>query len=232
MKPLILGNGLLGSTLHELTNWHIISRSVNGFDFTKPKTYKKLIDNDKFDTIINCIAYTKTPDNTKNQHWKTNYVGTIHLVDLCNKFEKKLAHISTEYVYSQSPIYADEEQIPIHYNNWYTYTKVLSDAYVEARSNNFLTIRASFKPKPFPWPQAWIDLKGNFDYVDVIAKIIIKLVEGDAHGIFNVGTETKTMFDLAKQTRPDIQESHRGSLELPRDITMNLEKLDDFLSPK
>ena len=230
MKPIILGNGLLGSCLHELTNWRVISRSVNGIDFTQPKSYKKLIDNNNFDTIINCIAYTKTSDNTKKQHWETNYIGTINLVDMCNKLQKKLVHISTEYIYAQSVTPASEDDIPIHYNNWYTYTKILSDAYVEARSNNFLTIRASFKPNPFPWEEAWTDLKGNFDYVDVIAKIIIKLIERNAHGIFNVGTEQKTMFELAQRTRPEVRKSKRKDDVLPKNICMNLEKMYDFLS--
>ena len=35
--------------------------------------------------------------------------------------------------------------------------------------------------------------------------IYIDLINGDLQGIYNVGTELKTMYDLQKQTKDDVQ---------------------------
>lgn len=227
---LILGDGRLGSEIHSQTKWDIISRKKNpNINFLNPKSY---INND-YDTIVNCIAYTNTIDNNKENHWNVNYKFVIDLVDQCNYYNKKLIHISSDYIYSNSNQNANENDIPIHIPTWYTYTKLLSDAYVEAKSNNFLTIRTSFKLKPWIYDSAWVDLKGNFDYIDKIAEKIVFLIRNNANGIFNVGSETKTIFDLAKQTKNDVISSTMNDNPnhiRPTDVTMDLNKYFDFLN--
>jgi hypothetical protein len=70
---------------------------------------------------------------------------------------------------------------------------------------------------------------GNFDYIDVVSKIYIDLIEGDAQGIYNVGTELKTMYDLAKETRDDVVPTNiKFHDTIPLDVTMNLDKLKKF----
>lgn len=227
MKPLILGKGLLGSTLHDLTGWDVICRKDNGIDFNQSITYFQYLADCDYDIIINCIGYTKTWDSNKEPHWSTNYTSVSNLIGMCNRYNQKLVHISTDYIYWNSRMYASEVDVPVHFENWYTYTKVLADALVEGFSHNFLTIRTSYKPRPFPWHEAWRDLHGNFDYVDVIAKLIIQLIERDARGIYNVGTKYKNMYELAQETRPDVKPVMR--FEAPNCISMNLEKMNDTL---
>ena len=41
----ILGNGLLGSQLHEMTGWSLLSREDDGFDITKPETLQYILPN-------------------------------------------------------------------------------------------------------------------------------------------------------------------------------------------
>ena len=220
----VLGDGLLGREIISQTGWRYFSRKKDGIDITMPKSYEYLLSG--VSEVVNCVGYTNTWQNTKEPTWSINYEGVINLVDICNKKRVKLIHISTDYVYTHSATPAKETDIPIHFPNWYTYTKLLADAYIQARCKNYLIARCSFKPKPFPWDEAWTDLWGNFDYVDTIASIIIKLIEVGASGIYNVGTQTKSMYDLALQTRPDcrpILHSHA-----PFNITMNLDKLDEL----
>jgi len=226
---LILGDGRLGSEIHNQTNWDIISRKKNpNIDFLNPKSY---ILNDKYDTIINCIAYTNTIDNNREKHWDINYKFVIDLVEECNRYGKKLIHISSDYIYSNSNQNANENDIPIHIPTWYVYTKLLSDAFVEAKSENYLTIRTSFKIKPWIHDTAWSDLIGNFDYIENISEKIIYLIKNDANGIFNVGSETKSIFDLAKQTKNDVTpvtiENNPNHIR-PTDVTMNLNKYYNF----
>jgi len=232
MKPkrLILGDGLLGSKIINLTRWNYISRLKDKFDFTDSNSYYPLLLKYNPKELINCIAYTNTSDNTRNMHWNTNYIAVIDLVELCNKLNIKLVHISTDYVYANSKKMATEEDIPIHYDNWYTYTKLLTDAYIVAKSNNYLILRSSFKPMPFPYDEAWIDLVGNFDYVDVIAKLMIKIIKKDATGIYNVGTELKTVYDMAKKTNLKVLPIHKNRKFIDsEDISMNITKMSNLL---
>ena len=219
MKVLVLGYGLLGSEIVKQTNWDYISRKKDGFDITK---------NDfnfyGYDVIINCIAFTNTYSNDKESNWNVNYKAVADLVDYCNNQNIKLVHISTDYVYTNSNSEASENDIPVHGNNWYSYTKLLADAYIELKSNNYLICKGTHKPNPFPYEKAWDDQWGNFDYVDVISSLIINLVMSNNFGIFNIGTELKSMFDLAKQTNKNVKPAGKPDY-VPNNTSMDISKL-------
>jgi len=235
MKIVILGNGLLGTEIQKQTGWNIISRKEDGFNITRPDMFTSYFINifdgvaasKKYDLIINCIANTTTYSANKEEHWNVNYKGVADLVDFCNQWSIKLVHISTDYVYTNSIEEASENDIPIHGNNWYSYTKLLGDAYIELKSNNYLICRGTHKPNPFPYSKAWIDQTGNFDYVDVMANFIIQLIKNNNTGLFNIGTKPKTIFELASQTTH--VEIASKTPETPGNTTMNVNKLNDAL---
>ena len=227
MKPIILGNGLLGSELAKKTGWDILSRSVDGLDLTNITTWgDKLL---PYDTVINCIAHTNTYDNNKQLHWDVNYKAVSVLADYCKLHYKKLVHVSTDYVYANSFNPQNEEGVPVHQATYYAYTKLLVDAYIELKSDNYLILRGTHKPNPFPYEGAWVNHLGNFDYLDVIAKLYIKLIKKDAKGIFNVGTEFKSMHRLAQQTRPDVAPIYNTDIRVPLNVSMDVTKLNEFL---
>ena len=231
IKRLILGDGLLGSELIKQTGWDYISRKKDGIDFTAIETYKHMLDN--YDEVINCIAYTNTYDVDKNLYWKVNYEGVANLVDLCNIFEKKMIHISTDYLYTYSKVGATENDVPVHCKNWYGYTKLLADGYVQLKSNNFLLLRNTHKKNPFPHENAWANQIGNFDYVDIITKYIVKLINKNAVGIYNVGTDVKTIYQLAKKTSSDVKPMYSMIDDTaPTNVVMDVSKLERFLKEK
>lgn len=201
---LILGDGLLGTELQNQTGWKVFSRKKDGIDIRYPESYDYIFKKYSDIEIINCIGHVDTEDRTKQLHWNTNYVGVIDLVNLCNKYNVKLTHISSDFIYALSNYNTTEEDVPCAYPQWYIYTKLLSDGYVQAKSNNYLLIRTTFKKKPFPYDGAFVDLCGNFDYVDVIAEGIIKLINNNVNGVYNVGTEVKSMYYLALQTNKEV----------------------------
>ena len=82
------------------------------------------------------------------------------------------------------------------------------------------------KPKPFPYEKAWTNQIGNFDYVDNQAKRLVGLVNSDAKGIVNVGRETVSMYELAKQTKKDVVRNE-CDYPVPQIITMNINKLKE-----
>ena len=135
-----------------------------------------------------------------------------------------MVHISTDYVYTNSSDLPTETNVPVHAENWYSYTKLLADGYIELKSDNYLIVRCGHKPFPFPHNGAWTDVKGNFDYVSNIADGIIRLVSLQRLGIYNVGTiDPHTMYDLAKESFPEVNEI-LSKENTPKDISMNCMK--------
>ena len=219
MKPLILGDGLLGSELIKQTGWDFLSRKSHNFNI---ENFEHYIDN-SYDVIVNCIANTDTYSVDRDSHWNVNVKFVDRLIEYCNDNNIKLVHISTDYVYTGSETNASENTVPVHCNTWYGYTKLVSDALVQVRSKKHLVIRCTQKPTPFPYDSAWIDQIGNFDYVDVITELIIKSIRKDLHGLYNLGTETKTMFELASRTS-DVGKSF-SPINVPKNTSMNINKL-------
>ena len=227
MKCLILGDGLLGSELHKQTGWDYISRKKDGLDFNDQTTYFATLRN--YDLVVNCIANTDTYSIDRDSMWETNYKSVSRLCEWCNDENIKLVHISTDYVYANNEHPPTEDEVPIHANNWYSYTKLLGDAYIELKGKDYLIIRCSHKPNPFPYPKAFADVSGNFDYVDVIAENIIKLIATEANGIYNVGTSNKSIYMLAQKTvndvKPGIAPGH-----MPKNTNMNLTKFNNKIN--
>jgi dTDP-4-dehydrorhamnose reductase len=221
MKVVILGNGLLGKELAKLTQWDSVSRKTHDFDFKDVTSCYRFIKD--YDVIVNCIAHTDTYDKEKEKHWNINFKAVSRLTDWCRENNKKLVHISTDYVYANTNHVASEEEVPVHAENWYSYTKLLADGYIELKSEDYLIIRCGHKPAPFKFPKAYDDMLGNFDYVNIIAKGIIDLIKHNKSGIYNVGTEQKSMYDLALITNIDV-EKDKAPGWMPKDIRMNCDK--------
>jgi dTDP-4-dehydrorhamnose reductase len=237
MNVLVLGDGMLGSEIVKQTKWDYISRKKDKFDITNNKDITDALLHiqvgggitKKYNIVVNCIANTDTYSTDKELMYKVNYEAVTILSDICNAYKIKLIHISTDYVYAGSVNNATEEDLPVPSNNWYTYYKLLADEYISLTNNDCLICRCSFKAKPFEFKYAWYNQIGNFDYVDVIADLIIKLINKKATGIYNVGTEIKTMLELAKQTKPETQPSQKPD-HAPGNISMNITKLHTLIN--
>jgi dTDP-4-dehydrorhamnose reductase len=229
MAMLILGDGVIGSEFARQTGWEHVSRRKDGFDFTNIQHVKSaLVESHhgvafskRTDTVINCVGCVDT-FGAKEKHWDINYRYVCDLTDACNDLGIKLVHISADYVHHNSKPNAGRDDIPIHGDNWYSYTKLLADAYVQLRSHKYLILRGGgMKARPFPYEGAFADQIGNFDYVDNVVKAFVKLIEDDAVGLWQVGRKAHTVYDLAVETRdvtaiPTIE-------RCPKNVTMELD---------
>lgn len=220
LNVLILGDGLLGSEIEKQSGWDCISRKRNTFSVVD---FENFIPKNKYNVIINCIANTDTYSKDSQLHWDINYKFVHNLIEFCNQNDIKLVHISTDYLYTGSVNNASEQDVPVHCNTWYGYTKLLSDGLVQLSSKNYLLIRCTHKPNPFPYPNAWIDQIGNFDYVNVISELIIESVKKELKGLYNLGTDVKTMFELASQTNQVGKDF--SPFNVPKNTSMNIDKL-------
>lgn len=223
MKVLVLGDGLLGRELSRIAKWDIFSRKKNNFNaqYSELEKYKNIFLG--YDVLVNCIAHTETYSKDKETHMNVNCSFVDKLIDFCNTHNKKLVHISTDYIYAGSDSEASEEDIPVHLKTWYGYSKLVGDALVQIRSKNYLICRLSHKPNPFPYEKAWFDIKTNGDFVDIIASKVVDLINGNWSGVYNVGTEVKSIYEMVKRVQ-EIEPSYRPS-QVPYDTTMNIDKL-------
>ena len=232
-KILVVGFGMLGQELVKQSGWEYICLEKHGFDITKPDKWNDYllkvefgaIQHCPYDVIINCVANTDTYSSNRDSHWDVNYRGTDNLVKFCNKWKIKLVQISTDYIYGGSSCNKSENEVPVHCDNWYSYTKLLSDAHVQLKSNDYLLLRIGHKKRPFTYTVAYDNMLGNFDYTDVITTMIIKMINLDLNGVYNVGTEAKSMFTLAKQTKKDVIPGRVEETDMPQCVLMNLDKL-------
>jgi nucleoside-diphosphate-sugar epimerase len=218
---LILGNGLLGSELIRQTGWDCATLE-DGFDVLMPHLYRQFLSD--HDCIINCIGFT-TDHRDRERNIDLNFRAAVYLANWCDLHRKRYVHISTDIVYAGSPPFAREGDVPVHDPNWYAYAKLLADGYVQMCCKDYLLVRTAFKPRPFPFPVAFRKV-GNFDYVDIIAGLIIRLIEKNVIGVYNVGTKLKTMVEHARETVPDIQLKMDSKFV---DVSMNLEKMEAVL---
>jgi len=227
MKVLVLGNGKLGQEIINQTGWDYLSRSKDNIDTTTfDEWFYKL---QGYDVILNCIANTNTYSNDYESFIKNNYEFVTYLVKFCNEAGSKLIHISTDYVYVRSQKNATENSVPAPDDTWYSLSKVLADEHIRLFSKDYLICRLSHKPKPFPYDSAWTDVMTNADYTDVISSLVIELIRKDAKGLYNVGTDQKTIYELAKQTNPNVKES-LAPTHIPKNVTMDLTKMKEFLN--
>lgn len=224
---IVLGDGLLGSEIVKQTNWDYISRKKDGFDINDESSFLKLIG---YSVVVNCIANTDTYSNDRIAHWTTNYKAVYNLINFCNSNNIKLVHIGTDYLFANNVNKkATEEDVPVHSENWYSYTKLLGDGIIQLLSQNYLICRCAHKPYPFPFEKAFVDRVGNFDYTHKIAELIIKLINANESGVYHVGTETKSIYDLVHTDFPNVIPTNVPN-GYPKDTSFSIDKLNKFLN--
>jgi len=226
MKVIVLGKGKLGGEIVKQTGWDYLCRAeheitIDNFDEWKNKM-------DEYDVVVNCIANTDTYSEDKEKHWKANYELITFLAEYCDDNNKKLVHMSTDYLYQNSVDDAKEEDEPMFEHTWYMFTKLLADEYLKVHAKNYLICRLSHKPYPFPYDSAWGDVITNADYTPVISRLVIQLIKNGAEGLYNVGTEIKTIYELAQRTNKNVKKIVSPP-HVPKNISMNVSKMENFL---
>ena len=226
MKVLVLGKGKLGGEIVKQTGWDYLSRAEHEITIDNFDEWKGRMDG--YDVVVNCIANTDTYSDNKEKHWKANYELVTFLAEYCDDNRKKLVHISTDYLYQNSVDEANEEDEPLFEHTWYMFTKLLADEYLKEHAKNYLICRLSHKPYPFPYDSAWDDVITNADYTPVISGLVIELIKNGAEGLYNVGTERKTIYELAQRTNKNVKKIVSPP-HVPKNISMNVSKMENFL---
>lgn len=147
---LITGSqGQLGIDLQKFlkkNNVKFLAKSKKKLDISKPITALSIKKFSKIKTIINLGAYTNVDkaETSKKQCYAVNVTGTKNLVDLSNKINATLIHISTDYVFSGKSNRSFKELDQTQPINYYGYSKMLAETLIISKCKKFYIIRTSW----------------------------------------------------------------------------------------
>lgn len=223
------GSGRLGTELRALLP-EIVAPSSAEMNLTDAAQVREVMERVRPDVIVHAAAYTNVggAERERQACWNTNVLGTRHMAAAANAVSAKLVHISTDYVFSGEEGGYREEDTPGPVANYYALTKLVAEEAARAAERH-LIIRTSFRPREFAYPVAFSDVFTGQDYVDIIAPEIARAVQhaldiGDA--VLHIVTERKSVYDLARRRKPDVQEGTRAQagVTLPGDVSLNTER--------
>ena len=234
MNVLLIGaSGQLGSELtpilKEKYNWIVDCPSHSELDITNPPLWL----NFPWDIVINLAAFIDIASAQK-EPWEANRVNA-ECLDWLTRLPPRaqVYHISTDYVYCGYSRDSKETDILEPFNA-YGMSKAAGDMRLLSFCNPAIhIIRLSFKPKIFPYPIAFENVFTNADRVDIIAAMLAEFISlSPSGGIWNLGTERKSLFELARRTSPHVQPGTMTSKEFPLqrpEVTMDLSKYNKFI---
>ena len=217
---MIGGTGLLGESIKKLDDNIICfgsKKDIFGFEeleFELNKIKPKIIIN---------AAVIKTEKN-KEKLIDVNIIGSSNVAKYCIKNNIRLIYISTDYVYSgKRGNYKETDELYPH--NLYAWTKLAGECSTRL-VNNHLIIRTSFGSDVFPYEYAYDNLYISKDYVDIISKMILKVIDISYTGVLNIGTKKKSMFEYANK-RDKVKKT---SLKNKLDFSFNTKLYEKIIS--
>ncbi len=223
------GSGRLGTELRALIPGIVAPTSAE-MNLTDAEQVLAVVRRERPDVIVHAAAYTNVGGAEKDREacWNANVVGTRHIVAAANAVGAKLVHISTDYVFSGNEGNYREGDTLGPVVNYYSLTKLVAEEAARAAQNH-LIVRTSFRPREFAYPVAFSDVYTGQDYVDIIAPEIALAVEhamNISDEVLHIVTERKSVFELARRRKPDVQEGTRSQagVTLPSDVSLNTER--------
>ena len=109
-----------------MLNHELIFVTREQLDLSNFKNVRKFIEENKFDIIINCAAYTSVDkaETEKKQASLINHFSVYNLAEIARDNHIKLIHISTDYVFDGSKLDSYDESDAVSPLNVYGTTKL------------------------------------------------------------------------------------------------------------
>jgi len=226
VKVLVIGSeGQLGLELKKISNnfdslsW--IFSTIRTLDLFKLDTIISFLNNINPSIIINCAAYTSVDKaETESKLANTINYNAIDIISIwTSKNNKKLVHISTDYVFdglSNIPLSENSKTEPI---NEYGSSKLKGEVACLKNDPNSIVIRTSWLYSSFGknFVKTMIDLMkknnsvkvvndqiGSPTYAYDLAKVIIEIILNNKNksGLFHYSNEGEiTWFEFARSIR-------------------------------
>lgn len=223
-KILVTGsNGQLGECFKSLEKdypkYTFFFTDISNLDITNLDQLEDFFKNCKIDWCINCAAYTavdKAESDIENAI-KINAIASENLAVITNKYNTKLIHVSTDFVFDgkQDKAYTEEDKTnPI---SVYGQTKLAGEKALAENNPKHFIIRASWLYSEFGhnFLKTMLRLAESRDEISVVsdqigtptyakdlAEFIIEIINQDsnAFGIYHYSNEgTASWYDFAKE---------------------------------
>ncbi|QIA07799.1 dTDP-4-dehydrorhamnose reductase [Draconibacterium halophilum] len=151
MKILITGAyGQLGNELNVLSEnypeWEFVFTDVDSLDITDEEQVKNYFDDNGFDLVINCAAYTavdKAESDFENAQ-KVNALAPKFLARYSKANGAKFIHVSTDYVFAGDGHFPYEETDAVAPNGAYGRTKLEGEQNCRAENPETVIVRTAW----------------------------------------------------------------------------------------
>ena len=235
-KVLLTGaGGLLGKKLVEraLESQIMCPFSRNELDVANAAQVRARFEEVNPDVCIHAAAMTtpmRAHQSLPTLSIETNIVGTASIAQQCWRYHTRLVYISTDYVYPGDVRRMWGEEDGVRPVNKYAWSKMGGEC-VAHMLDDALIVRCSHSDEPFKHPKAVTDAYKTPMSVDKVATYILQLIEREATGVYNIGGESQSVYDFAKQSKPDVGKITRQDIDEPvaLDTSMDTTKLLEFL---
>lgn len=222
MKILICGgDGQLGSDCVTILQrkHEVVAVDIGELDITNLADVEDMIRSTTPFIILNCAAYTQVDacETQKELAWKVNVEGPRNLALSAKKYDSRLIHISTDYIFDgkkkvPEPYIEDDEPNPVSY---YGLTKLESEQAIREITNHHIILRTAWmygvQGHNFPKTMLKLALQDPRKEIKVVndqfgsptwsyrlAQQIEKLIEVNSQGTYHATSEGYcTWYELA-----------------------------------
>jgi dTDP-4-dehydrorhamnose reductase len=229
-------SGRLGRELRALLP-DALTPSRAELDVTDPASARDALERHRPAVVVHAAAYTDVAGAEREREacWGLNVLGTRHVADACAAVGALLVHVSTDYVFwgdadperaARGGYREDDPTGPVR--NYYALTKLAAEDEAR-RAPRHLIVRTSFRPRSWPYPVAFSDVRTSQTYVDELAPELAlavrhaaTLVDAGVQTLHVVGAPT-SVFDLARRRAPDVRPALKAEAKvaLPDDIVLD-----------
>ena len=233
MKVMIVGNkGQLGSDSEKvLGNYEILGVDLAELDMTKLAAVETMVRDFAPDVILNCAAFTRVDacETQKELAWAVNVKGPQNLAVCARKYDSRLLHVSTDYVFDgireiPLPYVENDEPRP---RSHYGLTKLEGETAVQGAMDRYMIVRTAWMygihgqnflktmlrlavNKPDTEIKVINDQHGSPTWSYRLAQQILKLIENNAQGTFHATAEGHcTWYELAKYFLEKMDVPHK-----------------------
>jgi dTDP-4-dehydrorhamnose reductase len=174
------------------------------------------LDKKRDQEILNLEDQKKREDAWRNEQtaWAVNVFGTQNIVEACQKTNKKIIYISTDFVFNGQKKFYTEEDKP-NPLNWYAKTKYEGEKVIQQSGLEFIIARTAYPYRSFFERNDFVrgliqKLQKNEKlsmvtdhvmvptFIDDLVNALDVLIQRDEKGIFHVvGSQSVTPFDAA-----------------------------------
>ena len=228
MKIIVTGSkGQLGRSIQELSSDYseltFVFTDIEELDICDPIQVNALFETEKPDALVNCAAYTAVDKAEKDQILaeKINHHAVANLANACKRYEAKLIHISTDYLFDGTKSSPYHEKDIVRPQSVYGITKLEGETAILRSEIKSIIIRTSWLYSAFgnnfvktmlrlgkEKDQIGIvsDQVGTPTYAGDLAKVILGILQNTAldskrfvSGIYHYSNEgAASWFDFTK----------------------------------